>query len=386
MKIHRNITLLAWFNFFLDLRFYAPVAVIYFSQLTDSFAKGMSVFSIAMLSSAIFELPTGIYSDLIGRKKTLVGGAIFSLLSVTLYALANSYWILAVGALFEGVARAFYSGNNEALITDTLAEIKLEREYAEHYGRTTSMFQWALAISALIGGVIASISFTLVMWLSVIPAILALSVSFAIVEPNVHIQKSGNILDHLKEALRFYKDNSKLRILSLSNAIGFAQGEAGYQFRSAFIVTLWPVWAIGLAQMLSNIGAALSFRFGGKIIGKYRSLPVLYWGKVYSLVSNTVATLFPSGLSPILLSSNSLTFGSGVVAMSDLLQKEYSANQRSTMGSLNSLFSSFAFAIVSLGLGLFADTIGPAKALLSLQVLALVSTLLLWKLFGSSER
>ena len=71
MKLHKNIKLLSWFNFLLDFKFYAPIAIIYFAKVSGSFALGMSVFSLTMLSSAFFEVPTGVYSDMIGRKKTI---------------------------------------------------------------------------------------------------------------------------------------------------------------------------------------------------------------------------------------------------------------------------------------------------------------------------
>lgn len=381
MKLHKNIKLLSWFNFLLDFRFYAPVAIIYFTKVSGSFTLGMSVFSITMLSSAFFEVPTGIYSDRIGRKKTLVWGAIMSVISVIFYAIGGSFMFLSVGAVLEGLARSFYSGNNEAFLVDTLAEKNQEQEYAHYLGKTNSMFQWAGAVVALLGGIIASISFSLVMWLSVIPAILGLMVSFKMVEPKIHKKETTNIYAHLKEALLLFKENYKLRTLSIAKIIGFAGSEAGYQFRSAFVYTLWPIWAIGFAKMLSNIGAALSFHFSGKIIKKYKSFPILITGKIYSIISDVIALIYPTIFSPILMSSTSVFFGTSTVVTSDLLQKEYSSHQRSTMGSLNSLFGSIAFAIVAFGLGFFADQIGPAKALLLLKLLAGVSLFLIWKLF-----
>jgi len=386
MKVHKNIKLLSWFNFLLDFRFYSPIAIIYFTSVSGSFALGMAVFSITMLSSALFEVPTGIYSDMIGRKNTLVWGAVLSVLSVLCYAVAGSFVVLAIGGCIEGVARAFYSGNNDAFLIETLDETGHKEEYAQYLGTTSSMFQWALAVSALLGGIIAFYSFPLVMWLSVIPALLGLIVSLNMTEPKVHKKDVTNIYAHLKEALSLFKKNYKLRTLSISNIISFAQGEAGYEFTAAFYNTLWPVWAIGIAKMLSNIGAAIGFHLSGRIIGKYKSLPTLMIGKVYGLISMVLATVYPTVISPVLMSSSSVFFGTGTVAMGSLLQKEYSNEKRSTMGSLNSLVGSIAFAMVAFGLGLFADQIGPAKALLSLQIFAGISLLLLWKLFKKKEK
>ena len=202
--MNRNIKLLTWFNFFTDFKLYAPVAIIYFSQVSGSFALGMAVFSIATVSSAFFEIPTGIFSDMIGRKKTVILGAFFAVLYVVLYALGASFIFLAIGALLEGLSRSFYSGNNDALLHDSLSSEKQEHLYEKYLGRIGAMFQIALATSAVLGGVIAYWSFPLVMWLSVIPQIICLILAFKIIEPRAHIVESGNVYKHLIEASRLF--------------------------------------------------------------------------------------------------------------------------------------------------------------------------------------
>lgn len=155
MQAHKNIKVLKWFNFFTDFKLYAPLAIIYFARVSGSFALGMAIFSIAMVSSALFEIPTGIFSDRIGRRKTVILGAMSAVLYSIFYAIGQSFLILAIGAIFEGLSRSFYSGNNEALLYDSLAEAKNEQHYDEYLGKTSAMFQLALAISAILGGFIA---------------------------------------------------------------------------------------------------------------------------------------------------------------------------------------------------------------------------------------
>lgn len=386
MILHKNIKLLAWFNFFLDLRLYAPVAIIYFSKVTGSYALGMSVFSVVMLSAALFEVPTGVFSDMIGRKKTVILGAVGSLLSVIMYAWGMSYLILLVGAVMEGLARSFYSGNNDSLLHDTLFEVKQTKQYAEFKGKTESVAQVALGVAAVVGAVVAHWSFFWVMWLSVLPALVGLGVSFGLIEPKVHRGNGGNVYAHLKKAINGFLHNKKLRRLSLASVVGYAGGESGYQFRSAFIQTLWPIWAVGISKALSNIGAAVSFYYSGKLIKKYGEYKLWILGKVYGLVVNTISLVFPTVASPLIMTTASVFFGTSTVASSALKQSEYTQEQRSTMASLNSLLGSVAFAIVSFCLGLAADLLTPAKALLSLQVLAVISLGVLWGLFRDGGR
>src|SRR5438093_471040 len=120
MTHHRNIKIIKWFNFFGALRLSAPIAVLYFRHVTGSFTLGMSVFSIVFISAALFEIPTGVFSDKIGRRHTLILGALSNILALIFYAIGISPIILFLGAVLEGLGRSFYSGNNEALLRDSL--------------------------------------------------------------------------------------------------------------------------------------------------------------------------------------------------------------------------------------------------------------------------
>lgn len=377
----RNIKLLALFNFFTDFVLYAPVAIIYFSQVSGSYASGMSVFSIAMLSSAVFEVPTGIFSDLIGRKNTMVAGAISSVVSVLLYAIGGSYVILAFGAVCEGLGRSFFSGNNDALLHDTLAATNQQHAYHEHLGKLSSLFQVALALSAILGGFIANWSFAWVMWLSIIPKIIMVGLASFLVEPKKHSLESGNAYAHLKEALQQFKLNGKLQLLSITSMLRFALGESAYLFRSAFVATLWPIWAIGFSNFISNVGAAMSFYFSGKLINKFKPSKILTFEIIANRFINLLALLFPSVASPALMGTTSLGYGLGQVATNMLLQKEFSQKQRATMGSLNSLFGSVCFAIVAVGLGFIGDKIGPTYTLILIHLLLFTPLLLYRQIF-----
>jgi len=382
---NKNIKLLALFNFFTDFKLYAPVAIIYFARVSGSYALGMSIFSITMLSSALLEVPTGIFSDLIGRKKTLIFGAFAGTLSIIFYAIGGNYFFLVIGAVFEGLSRALYSGNNTALLYDTLAKTQEQTEYSTFLGKTSSMFQIALAVSAIAGSIVANWSFSWVMWLSVIPQIICIIIGFKISEPQAQSQKSSNVFIHTKKAIKHFIKNKQLRLLSLASIIGYALGESSYQFRSAFVNLLWPLWAVGAAQALSNIGAAISFYFSGKLIKKFKEFKILIFTNIYSRFINIISLAIPTVFSPALMSATSLFYGFSSTAKENLFQKEFSAHQRATMGSLNSLFGSIAFAFVSFLLGLFADKIGPAKALLIIQFISFIILYIYWKLFKSNK-
>lgn len=377
----RNIKILTWFNFFTDFKLYGPIAVIYFAQITGSYALGMTVFSITTISSALFEVPTGIFSDRIGRKNTMIFGAASAVLFTALYAIGVNFWILALGALFEGLCMSFYSGNNAAFLYDTLLENGEEHRYGEFLGKTSKMFQIALAISS-----ISSVLFLFndmlktVFWLSVIPQFICLVLAFFMIEPKIHSEKSGNIYQHLKEAILGFKNNRKLRLLSLTSIIGYGAGESTFQFNAAFINSVWPTWAIPIARTLSYTGAAISFHISGRVIQRFNVFKVILTGNLYTRITTSIATLFPSVLSPLLMSSSSLFYGILVVGKGALTQREFRQKQRATMGSLEAFAGNIFFGIVAFLLGFIADKLSPAMAIFSMQVFQLSNAYIYWRL------
>lgn len=378
--LERNVKLLTWFNFFTDFRLYYPIAILYFAQVTGSFALGMSVFGVTQLAQAFLEVPTGVFSDYLGRRKTVILGSIFATLGVVCYSFGIT-WALFLGAFFEGLQRSFYSGNNDALLHDSLKESGKESEYHHYYGKLSAMFQVAAGIAALFGGIIGFYSFVLVLWISVIPQIICIFLAFKLVEPKVIERQTGNVYAHLKESIRLFIKNPKLRLLSFSDIYSFGLGESGWQFRSAFMNMVWPVWAIGIPQALSNVGASIGFFYAGKVIKKYGGAKVLLIGSIYDKVIGIFSLTFISIFSPLLMVSSSPGFGLSTTARSSLMQKEFTDHQRSTMASLNSLAGSLFFAFVAYLIGFIADKFNPAQALLVLTILSIPNIWVYWRLF-----
>jgi len=365
-----NVRTFKFFNFFTGFTLFAPLAIIYFANVSGSYALGGSVIGITMLASAIFEVPTGIWSDKVGRRGTIILGSWARLVAFIFYAIGLSYWWLVAGAILEGLSRAFYSGNNDAFLHDTLVDSNRIDEYEEHLGKTTSTEHVGWAISGLLGSIIAFHSFTVVMWLSIIPQIAMLYISYLFVEPQTRTKRDTNIFAHLQSAVRLFIHNKKLRLLSLADAITFSTGEVAFQFRSAFLQSVWPIWAIGIINAVDHIGASTGYYFGSKIIRRLGLEKTLLLRSLVSKVSSLIAYGFPSIYSPVIATAPTVLYGAGQVAKNKLMQREFSDHERATMSSLNSLVSSIGFATMSVVIGMFADFTTPAVALFAITLLS----------------
>ncbi|NJR12646.1 MFS transporter [bacterium] len=211
---------------------------------------------------------------------------------------------------------------------------------------------------------LAFISYPLVMWLSVLPQALSLGVCIFFEEPPHKEAIEQNPFAHLRTSLRLVLANRRLRLLTLGGALSGSVGEAAYQFRAAFIQTLWPLWAIGLSRTFSSVAAAVGFYFAGPIIRRFGEYRLLVGGMTVSELVNLVSLLIPTSLSPTLMSTNSIFFGINSTAAGALMQHEFTAQQRATMGSITSFATSLLFGLAAPLLGLLADTLGVREALL----------------------
>ena len=67
------------------------LAVVLFQKITGSYAFALGVFAISTVSQSIAEVPTGIISDKLGRKKTMIMSAVFELLASLFFALSGTF-------------------------------------------------------------------------------------------------------------------------------------------------------------------------------------------------------------------------------------------------------------------------------------------------------
>ncbi len=382
----KNVRLLKIFNFLIGFSLFAPLAIIYFSRVSGSYTLGASIFGITMLASAIFEVPTGIWSDWVGRRGTIILGSWARVIAFILYAVGLSYWWLVAGAILEGLSRAFYSGNNDAFLHDTLADDGMEDEFDEHLGKTNSLEQLASGIAALAGGLIATISFTYLLWISVLAQVIMLYVSYLFIEPKSRTKLNANIYVHIKEALALFSQNKKLRLLSIISIINFSFSEMMFQFRATFITMVWPLWAIGFANVLNNFGATFSFYYSGKFLRRFKETHILLFKTIWGKLTGLIAFGIPTFISPFIMATGSLLYGISQVAENKLRQAEFTDHQRATMSSLNSFGGSIGFALMSVILGSLADAMDPARALLTLNIISLPVIYLYWLLFRNDRK
>ena len=161
----RNIALLYGFSFCDQFMIVIALWIPYLTTQGISMRQFMelqAVFALVILSG---EVPSGLLSDLWGRKKTLLLGTTLKAVSFSLLPLWSSYEGFLFYHLTMGIALSMISGGDVALLWDSYLAAGGEKSRgAAVLGNATFAAQTGTTVSALLGGAVVTLSYGHLLW------------------------------------------------------------------------------------------------------------------------------------------------------------------------------------------------------------------------------
>lgn len=159
----RNLRIFVWFRAFFNARFYYPVFAVFFTDLGLTMAQFLWLNVIWAVTIVVFEVPSGVLADLVGRRKLVIFSALSMVVEMLLLIIAPQHggWglfaICAVNRVLSGLAEAAASGADEALAYDSLKIISTDEKLIEKKWDDTlvSAMRWRSfggVLAMLIGG------------------------------------------------------------------------------------------------------------------------------------------------------------------------------------------------------------------------------------------
>lgn len=119
----------------------------------QTLSMAMGVYSAAVV---LCEVPTGVFADLFGRKKTFLLSCGIYVAAFLMVLIAGSHWMLVPAMAVYGIGRAFASGSLDALIVeDAIARLGDER-LSEATGQLSLYQGLGLTVGALAGSALPS--------------------------------------------------------------------------------------------------------------------------------------------------------------------------------------------------------------------------------------
>lgn len=210
-RIKRNIKVEYIYRFLSSFDITSAIWVLYLGY------KGMTLTQIGVLESIfhitgfISEIPTGAMADLIGRKRLIVLGRVAALISAIIMLYSNSFWEFGIGFILSAWGYNMNSGSEEALLYDSLKELKRDGEYLKISGKLNLIIEVAQGLAVFMGGILAEKNFDLSYICAILVGICALGISFRFKETSL-IEKveKVNLISHFSECINTLKNNKRL--------------------------------------------------------------------------------------------------------------------------------------------------------------------------------
>ena len=358
-----NIWKLNLFNFLQWFLAFTAIAVLFFQE------NGLSMKEIFILQSAFsvvllgMEIPSGYFSDRIGRKVSLCIGMFLGLLGFLVYILSYGFWGFLGAEILWGIGMSFISGTNSAILYDTLLDLKKENKFKKYSGRITTMSSFSEGTAAILGGFLATISLRLPYEVTAVAFFLAFLVALTLKEPTRHKEeKSKSMFEIIKFAM---VEHAEIRWLSISAAIMMTSGITMFWFIQPYLKL------VGIPLVLFGIiFAALRFSTGifsffadqtESLLGRKKSLIILLCMPALGyFLLGTYQTIWAIGFFLIF----QFTRGFAEPVLQDYVNRLVTSDMRATVLSINSLVGRLFFAFFGPFMGWINDLYDLPTALL----------------------
>ena len=355
-------------NFLRELMFFIPILVPFWS-------KWLSMQQIFMLEAAfsammlIFEIPSGYFADIFGRKKSLIAGSFFGALGIAAFAFSSDFTGFFVGEILTGIGISFVSGAEEAITYETLLQSHQEGRYKKVQGKIFLYGRLASIISNISGGLLAIIIIRLPFYASLLPFLLAFILSLTLQEPQRHTEKFAT-WPHFKKILKETVANKEL-----ISFLAFAAIPPGF-----FLMSFWlyqkymlsvelPIAYFGFVIALMSITSGIGSKYAQEIetyltpkisLVIVPSLAVIVW-----LILAYVKSIWALILLPV----TGFLWGFFMPVFQDYIQKMVSSDRRATIFSVRSFGTRCIFLVLGPFLGYIVDLWDIQTAFFSIAII-----------------
>ena len=327
-----------------------PIFFLYFNDHLE--IKDVIILeSIYYISVVILEVPSGFFSDYVGRKPTLILSSIFFLLSYAIFGfvLPNFQFLVVAQVLLAG-AMSFMSGTNTSFYYESLLQEGLESEYPQREARVQSMLQYTGAFAVLIGGFLGAVNLKWSYIASLAFMIPAALICILFSEPKeVHVrEKSGE--EQIRNVLSYFKVPELRWIFFFSVGI-YILAHIPYEFYQPYLKLL------DLEAMALNTAVVSGIIFAiTRILGAYAAGKSIIWTRRFGLkkvcilsvvIQLSIIAILSLALHPaliILLMLRSFSMSLTVAPLNAEIAPRVKKKHRASFFSLQSLASRLAFS------------------------------------------
>lgn len=360
-KIRRNIFLLFLFEIgFNSLSITIPFIIPFWNS------NGVDIFEVHLLQGifalaiVLLEVPSGYLADILGRRLVLQFVAVLECLAVLLYAIGSSFTEFLIAELVFAFAFSLISGAKEAILYDSLLELRVSGKYQKILGKIKMISFLACAFGTLIGGFIGVIDARLAMFCAFLVTLPLIPISFLLVEPKRKVLEVNH--GHLKEVIEiarecFVNQKDLAWILVYAGVIVAFIRAAFWSYEPYMSEEEIPIVYYGAIFMCLNLVASLSSHYAHRIykaIGEQGFNILVFIITLFSyLIMGSSITFFAF---PFIMQQ--IVRGIMHIGFSDSINRHVDSSIRATALSLSSFIASIIYAVIVVLMGALHNSIG----------------------------
>jgi MFS family permease len=258
-----------------------PIIVLFFQENGLSMKEVFLLEALFSLAVIILEIPTGYFSDIFGRKKSIIIGGILATTGFAIYSQSYSFWGFLLAEIILGFGISFVSGADSAMLYDTLLEKGEESEYKKFEGRGSSIGMFSESMASVIGGLLALISLRFPLYCDTAVTFLVVPVALTLFEPKRHkFEVAENSLKSMLKLVKYsLHDHKEVKWLIIYSAVVSASTLTMFWFIQPYLLaTKIPLGLFGIILAIFLLSASF-FSWNAhrleKILGRKKSLILL---------------------------------------------------------------------------------------------------------------
>ncbi|MHA1986623.1 MAG: MFS transporter [Promethearchaeota archaeon] len=344
--------------------FYNGIEILYYRHFDLDFLQIAWLFSLVSLILLLFEIPSGAFGDLYGKKKALLIAMILNTISSIIISSTSNFWTFAIGFILWGLGAAFHSGSGAALFYETLQKLKREKEYVKHMGRIDGIFVSLDLVSGFVGPLLFALFIRIPYFVSIIGYFLSFIIYLTFYEPSrtIPLNRKGlwrTSYEQMKKSMKTAYHNWNFLYITLFTMILFLTVAAMNN------IILQPYWKEELGFSLEIIAALsliltpiqVSFVFfANKLERKLGDFKSLIFIVILGIIS-LIGTIFYFN---IIILGIFMGIGMGAASYAYVIKDKYilhhsPEDQRATLLSANSMVNSLTTFLILPIIGIIID-------------------------------
>ena len=160
-RIQRSLRLFYAFRLLATSYFYFPIFMLFQQARGLSFFERLALGAVYSAVIILVELPTGVFADRIGRRRSMLIGALTMVASCLIAVRAHSFGTFAVAEALAAVSIALCSGADSAYLFDFLDQHDRRHEYSRRESTASAWHMLGMAVAAAGSGILAEIDLAL---------------------------------------------------------------------------------------------------------------------------------------------------------------------------------------------------------------------------------